>query len=115
VLIGRSGERKTLRPVARYGDACNLFADDAADVARKLDVLRRHCDDVGRDPATVRTTLVHRTDAPAAGEVDAFLALLEGCADLGVDQVMVIPARGLPPDRWIHDVGRDLAPRLAEL
>jgi F420-dependent oxidoreductase-like protein len=115
VLIGGSGERKTLRLVARYGDACNLFADDAAEVARKLDVLRRHCDDVGRDPAAVRTTLVDRSDAPAAGEVDAFLASMRGYAGLGVDQVMVIPGRGQPPDRWIDEVGRELVPRLADL
>ena len=44
ILIGGSGERKTLRLVARYADACNLFAADAEEVAHKLDVLRRHCE-----------------------------------------------------------------------
>ena len=53
ILIGGSGERKTLRLVATYADACNLFGD-AATVAHKLDVLRRHCDDVGRDPGADR-------------------------------------------------------------
>src|SRR3984957_1500028 len=48
ILIGGSGEKKTLRLVARYADACNLFGDTTV-VAHKLDVLRRHCDDVGRD------------------------------------------------------------------
>src|ERR687885_731625 len=47
ILIGGSGERKTLRLVARYGDACNLFA--SGDLQHKLDVLRRHCDAEGRD------------------------------------------------------------------
>ncbi|HET9347331.1 MAG TPA: LLM class F420-dependent oxidoreductase, partial [Candidatus Limnocylindrales bacterium] len=46
IMIGGGGERKTLRLVAQYGDACNLFAASAPDVAHKLDVLRRHCDDV---------------------------------------------------------------------
>src|ERR1700752_3510163 len=49
ILIGGSGERKTLRLVAQYADACNIFGGPE-DVAQKLDVLRRHCDDVGRDP-----------------------------------------------------------------
>ncbi len=49
VMIGGGGERKTLRLVARYGDACNLFASSPDEVAHKLDVLRGHCDDAGRD------------------------------------------------------------------
>src|SRR3954463_13708788 len=48
VMIGGSGEKKTLRLVARYADACNLFAAEPAEAAHKLDVLRRHCDDEDR-------------------------------------------------------------------
>ena len=55
ILVGGSGERRTLRLVAQYADACNLFGQ--ADVVRhKVDVLRRHCADVGRDPAVVEVT-----------------------------------------------------------
>jgi len=55
ILIGGSGERRTLRLVAQYGDACNLFGP--ADVVRhKLEVLERHCGDVGRDPAEITKT-----------------------------------------------------------
>ena len=63
ILIGGSGERKTLRLVAQYADACNLFGD-ADEVAHKLDVLRRHCDDVGRDPSEIEVTAMYR-DIPA--------------------------------------------------
>src|SRR5215510_14838057 len=49
ILVGGSGERKTLRLVAQYADACNISGDPET-LAHKLDVLRRHCDDVGRDP-----------------------------------------------------------------
>ena len=49
ILVGGSGERRTLRLVARYADACNLFGD-AATVRHKVDVLHRHCADVDRDP-----------------------------------------------------------------
>jgi F420-dependent oxidoreductase-like protein len=55
ILIGGSGERRTLRLVAERGDACNLFGD-AATVRHKLDVLARHCGDVGRDPDTITKT-----------------------------------------------------------
>jgi F420-dependent oxidoreductase-like protein len=55
ILIGGSGERRTLRLVARYADACNLFGD-VETIRGKLDVLRRHCDDVGRDPAEITKT-----------------------------------------------------------
>ena len=53
LLIGGGGERKTLRLVATYADACNIIGD-AETVAHKVDVLRRHCDEVGRDPARSR-------------------------------------------------------------
>ena len=55
ILIGGSGEKKTLRFVAQYGDACNLFSRrGAAAVQAKLDVLKRHCEEVGRDYADDR-------------------------------------------------------------
>src|SRR5579864_6628200 len=49
ILIGGSGERKTLRLVAQYADACNLFATGVDQVRHKLEVLERHCEDLGRD------------------------------------------------------------------
>jgi F420-dependent oxidoreductase-like protein len=55
ILIGGGGERRTLRLVAEHADACNLFGD-ADTVRHKLGVLARHCDDVGRDPATITKT-----------------------------------------------------------
>jgi F420-dependent oxidoreductase-like protein len=63
IVIGGSGERRTLRLAARYADACNLFGD-AGTVKHKVEVLRRHCADVGRDPAEVRVT--HLSTAVAA-------------------------------------------------
>ena len=53
-----SGEHKTLRLVARYADACNLFASSPDEVAHKLDVLARHCDDEGHDPAKIERTIL---------------------------------------------------------
>ena len=51
ILIGGSGERKTLRLVAKYGDGCNLFGGRRTQVEHLLGVLEQHCADVGRDYA----------------------------------------------------------------
>jgi len=55
IMIGGGGERRTLALVARYADRCNV-SGDLDTVRHKLDVLGRHCGDVGRDPATITTT-----------------------------------------------------------
>ncbi len=75
ILVGGQGERRTLRLVARHADACNLFGD-AETVAHKVGVLRRHCEDVGRDPADVEVT--HLGPALAAADRSALDALLVG-------------------------------------
>ena len=55
IVIGGSGERKTLRLVAQYADGCNIFGDPAQS-RHLLDVLERHCEDAGRDPAEITKT-----------------------------------------------------------
>ena len=55
VMIGGSGEQLTLRAVARWADACNLFGDPVT-VKHKLDVLRGHCDKVMRDYESIERT-----------------------------------------------------------
>ncbi len=66
IMIGGSGERKTLRLVARYAQACNLFP--GPDLARKLDVLRAHCDAEGRDYDEILKTCYFIFDVGAKGE-----------------------------------------------
>ncbi len=95
VLIGGTGERRTLRLVAEYGDACNLFdvPDGGAAIRRQLDVLDRHCADVGRPPEEIERTV---TTALSEGENSGELAgRCHALADLGVQHVVVI-ARGRP-------------------
>jgi F420-dependent oxidoreductase-like protein len=67
ILVGGSGERRTLRLVARYADACNLFGDPET-VRRKLEVLHRHCADLDRDPTDV--TVTNLTSAQVIGPGD---------------------------------------------
>jgi len=75
ILIGGSGERRTLRLVAKYADACNLFGD-VATIRHKLDVLERHCQEVGRDPSQITKTrlgalVIAGTEAEAKRKAEA--------------------------------------------
>jgi F420-dependent oxidoreductase-like protein len=112
ILVGGSGERKTLRLVARYADACNLFAPDPALVAHKLDVLARHCDAEDRDPADIERTILG-FDNPL-DDVDGFLATMDQYARLGIEAVELMPA-GRDPVAWVSEVGERVVPRLAAI
>jgi F420-dependent oxidoreductase-like protein len=85
VLVAGGGERRTLDLVARYGDACNVFAGDPAIVRHKFGVLDRHCARVGRDPAEITRTVF----AVDTGDLDAFAAGVRSWADAGADGVVV--------------------------
>jgi F420-dependent oxidoreductase-like protein len=90
VLIGGTGPRRTLRLVAERADACNVFdiPDGGKTVRRNLDVLARHCDDVGRPYAAIEKTLATRLDA---GETsDGFVRRAEAAAALGIDHLVVV-------------------------
>ena len=112
ILVGGSGERKTLRLVARYANACNLFAPDPAVVAHKLEVLARHCDAEGRDPDTIQKTILGFADP--LSDVDAFLSSMQEYAELGVTLVEVMP---LVPDpaAWVAELGERVVPKLRDL
>jgi F420-dependent oxidoreductase-like protein len=114
VMIGGSGERKTLRLVAQYADACNLFGETADAIAHKLDVLRRHCDDVGRDYAEITKTVIGRGAASGSESVDDFLRRMQAYAGLGIELVTMTPG-GDDPVAWTEDAVANLVPRLAEL
>lgn len=65
IMVGGGGEKKTLRLVAKYADACNIFANNPDEVTAKLDVLRGHCAAEGRDYDTiVKTAVVTRPPSP---------------------------------------------------
>ncbi|KWX68986.1 LLM class F420-dependent oxidoreductase [Mycobacterium sp. NAZ190054] len=103
VLIGGGGERKTLRLVARYGDACNLFATSPDEVAHKLQVLRGHCDDLGRDYYAIRKTVTVHDPQPTPDTRDEFVRSMASYAALGIDTAIVMPADGSPA-KWIDSI-----------
>jgi alkanesulfonate monooxygenase len=83
ILIGGAGETKTLRLVAKYAQACNIFA--GPEVAHKLDVLRSHCEAEGRDYDEIEKTVMGPLDPGEAGEnVDALIESLQSLAALGI-------------------------------
>jgi F420-dependent oxidoreductase-like protein len=110
VLIGGSGERKTLRLVAKYADACNLFSSGVDEVAHKLDVLRRHCDTEGRDYDTITKTMLFRGDP---SDVDGTVDGLRDYAKLGIDKAIFVPSGD--PVAYTRRLGGELSARLEEL
>ncbi len=114
ILIGGSGERKTLRLVAQYADACNLFGGTPAEISHKLDVLRGHCDDVGRDFADIRITILYRGPGLAPGETDLLVSQLSDMAKVGVHEAIVVPP-GEHPAAWVEEVIAPAVAPVAEL
>jgi F420-dependent oxidoreductase-like protein len=112
ILVGGSGERKTLRLVAQYADACNLFAPSPEVVAQKLEVLARHCDNESRDPNTIEKTILAFGDP--LSDVDAFLRSMEEYSKLGIELAEVMP---LVPDpvAWVTTLGETVVGRMADL
>ena len=113
ILIGGGGERKTLRLVARYAQACNLFA--GPELEHKLEVLRQHCEREGRNYDDIEKTVSYRFDVGEHGERAAqVVADLRGLSRLGV-QV----AHGALRDVWritpLEIIGREVIPAVAEL
>ncbi len=98
ILIGGGGERKTLRLVATYADACNLVGD-GTEIAHKLDVLRRHCDAVGRDPAEIEVTAL--LVGPDEDEPGTIVARAEALAAVGV-QTVVGSSTQPDPGPWLE-------------
>ncbi len=85
ILIGGGGEKKTLRLVAQYAQACNLFM--SPELEHKLDVLRGHCEAFGRDYDEIEKTVMMPMELGDNGEnIDAMLEQLRRLAGLGIQE-----------------------------
>jgi alkanesulfonate monooxygenase SsuD/methylene tetrahydromethanopterin reductase-like flavin-dependent oxidoreductase (luciferase family) len=111
IMIGGGGERKTLRLVARYADACNFFGPPEM-VAHKVDVLRRHCESVGRDIREIEITAF--AEVSDEGTADDVLRSAEAFASVGVSTVMA-RAMGADPAAALESVFGPAMERLGTL
>ena len=114
ILVGGGGEKKTLKLVARYADACNVFGD-AKTLRHKLDVLRIHCEQVGRTFDEIEKTVYFVTDLGPDGErtqemVDKLGSLAEAGADAAIGLL-----RGVHLIEPIETVGDKIIPAIADL
>jgi F420-dependent oxidoreductase-like protein len=117
ILVGGWGEKKTLRLVAQYADACNLYGPPFAsndEIVRKLDVLKRHCDDVGRPYNEIERTALGMINLGTDGmSVSDVIAMCRGLAEIGIQHFIF----SMPNDHEITPIeviGREVIPVVKE-
>lgn len=115
ILIGGAGEKKTLRLVAQYADVCNLFAFMGnEELARKLEVLKRHCADVGRDYDEIERTALGAVNLGEGGMSTAELIdMCRGLADIGI-QHFIFSMANVDQIAPIETIGREVIPAVVE-
>jgi F420-dependent oxidoreductase-like protein len=111
IMIGGTGEKKTLRFVAQYGDACNLFDGMGWDgVKQKLDVLKQHCEDAGRPYEEIEKTTLG-TITPEMSAADIIAHIRKG-ADIGI-QHMIFNMPHVHEIKPVEMVAKDVIPAVA--
>jgi F420-dependent oxidoreductase-like protein len=113
ILIAGGGERKTLPIVARYADACNVAP--TPELPRKLDLLKRLCDEAGRDYGAIEKTVPFAFDVgPDGAKIPDLLGQLRSLAGMGAQTVLgwVVGMERLAP---LEIMGREVIPAVAEL
>jgi F420-dependent oxidoreductase-like protein len=116
IMIGGAGEKKTLRLVAQYADACNLYAFDGVEAVRhKLDVLRRHCDELGRPYENIEKTAIGAFDLrPGATSARDAIALCRDLAQAGIEH-LIVSLPGVHDRGPIETMRKEIIPAAAEL
>ncbi|NDJ61304.1 MAG: LLM class F420-dependent oxidoreductase [Chloroflexi bacterium] len=113
ILIGGGGEKKTLRMVAQYGDACNLFMQMGMDnLQHKLDVLKGHCDTVGRDYATIEKTTLGMVNLAEGAQ-----AVIDTCrqlAGIGIEHA-IFNLMDYTDLTQLDVFGKEIIPAVADL
>ena len=112
--LGRSGEKKTLRLVAQYGDACNLFGSPET-VSPKLEILKRHCEALGRDYGAIEKTTLGTVElAPGKMSAADVIALCRRLAAIGV-QHAIFNQPNVHEITPLETFGREIIPAVADL
>ena len=113
ILIGGSGEQKTLRLVARFADACNLWP--TPEIPRKLEILREHCKAVGRDYDAILKTSMFSFDVGEKGEkVDELVGRLHWLAGMGI-QTVIGSVKDVSHIKPLEILGERVVPAIANL
>ena len=113
ILIGGGGERKTLRLVARYADACNLFM--SPQIPHKLDVLKRHCEAEARDYGTIEKTSLGSFDVGEGGaKVGRLIGQLRWLSSMGI-QTAIGSVKGVERIEPLEIIGREVIPAVQDL
>jgi len=118
IMVGGGGERKTLRLVAQYADACNVFGSPEG-IARKYEILRRHCEDIGRDPDEIERSSLQNIDLALPGgrgreSAERIVERFGDLADAGAQHVII----GMPDAddaARLEAIGRDIIPAIRDL
>lgn len=111
ILVGGGGERKTLRLVARYADACNLFARQGPEFVRgKLEILREHCDEIGRPYDEIERTVLLRVD-PDEDAADALVERFGALGEAGAQHV-IFSVRGIADTTRLERIAAEVFPQL---
>jgi F420-dependent oxidoreductase-like protein len=115
ILIGGVGEKKTLPLVAKYGDACNLYAFDSLEVVRaKLEVLRRNCEAIGRPYDDIERTAIGRLDVSSSSSVREAIEYCRSVNNAGIEHLII----SVPNDYEIapiERIGKQIIPAIADL
>ncbi len=101
ILVGGIGEKKTLRLVAQYADACNVFDMGPDKVQAKYDVIRRHCEAVGRDYDDIEKTVLSRVDFGLESD-ESIVDRVGRLRDIGTEHVIFGVARVWEPDSLVR-------------
>ena len=115
IMIGGIGEQKTLRMVAQYADACNLFSRLGDDVLRhKIGVLKGHCENLGRPFEEIEITTLSTAFIPGTPTPAEIIAHCKGLAALGVHHA-IFNMPNISDREALTTFGREIIPAVAEL
>ena len=119
ILIGGGGERRTLKLVARYADACNVFGTDPEQLHHKFEVLRGHCETVGRDYDSIEKTLLTQVSITPDGArrsltPGGLVERLGRATEVGA-QHAIFSVRDVHDVSKLELIGRDVIPQLRDL